>query len=164
MLTLVCTLMLCNPPSVCMCVDVDVWERGESVWCARVCACVCEWRRAHTRRCASFCPRVCTLYVCLQLTDKPKNLRQVQSICPWFEHCTNPPSTWSFQTKPRIHSLTPIKDKENMPEPYFLYLSCESNGKKKKIPLTEFQTLSGPKQSLQGIEWFRTKNVKLPAV
>lgn len=76
------------------------------------------------------------------VTDKSRNLRQVESICPWFEHCTNPPPTWSFRTKPRIHSLTPIKDKENMPLPYFLYLSCESYGKNS---INKIQTLSYPK-------------------
>lgn len=88
--------------------------------CERVCLCV------RVRACA----HILYICVCLQLADKSRNLRQVKSICPWFEHCTNPPpQTWSFRTKPRIHSLTPIKDKENMPLPYFLYLSCESYGK-----------------------------------
>lgn len=96
--------------------------------------------------------------VCLQLPDKSRNLRQVQSICPWFEHCTNPLPTWSFKTKPRIHSLTPIKDKENMPLPYFLYLSCESYGKKIPLPkskrcLVQNNRFKVPNDSVKNVQW-----------
>ena len=163
MVTLVCTLMWCEEPPFVLHVsgyiDVDVWKRGESVrlmvWGR---TCVCEWRRASTHACVLVCVHMCVYCICvrLQLPDKSRNLRQVQSICPWFEHCTNPPPTWSFKTKPRIHSLTPIKDKENMPGPYFLYLSCESYGKNS---INQIQTLSGPKQALHGTKRFCKKRL-----
>lgn len=97
------------------------------------------------------------------VTDKSRNLRQVESICPWFEHCTNPPPTWSFRTKPRIHSLTPIKDKENMPLPYFLYLSCESYGKnsinkiKKRCLIQRFNEKPTYRQESYSSFWMQTK-------
>lgn len=135
-------------------IDV-VWKASPCFACVWIykCRClkemgVCEsvgvrthvWLSGGVR--AHVCMFVYCICVCLQLPDESRNLRQVQSICPWFEHCTNPPPTWSFRTKPRIHSLTPIKDKENMPLPYFLYLSCESYGKNS---INKIQTLSGPK-------------------
>lgn len=88
----------------------------------RECVCVCVWMRVgpmtmrvnpRVRACAC----LLTVFVCLQLADEPRNLRQVTSICPWFEHCTNPaPSQPNYpqpsepevlRTKPRIHSSYP---------------------------------------------------------
>lgn len=82
----------------------------------------------------------------------------MKSICPWFEHCTNPPPsppTWSFRTKPWIHSLTPIKDKENMPPAIFslpvLWILWQIT------PLTKIPTLSGPNKQPQPTKQFPQK-------
>lgn len=78
-------------------IDV-VWEASLCFACAWIRRCtVCE--RGESVRLFDKCVCVSAVNVCLQLVDKSRNLRQVRSICPWFEHCTNPTPTWNFQNQ-----------------------------------------------------------------